>query len=125
MIHLDSSYLIRAVLPGSPEGARLGAWLSSGEQVEVGVVAWAEFLCGPLAPGERRLARTLAGEPVPLTRADAARGAELFNLAGRRRGSLADCLIAATCLRVGAVLATNNVDDFRRFEPAGLRLATP
>ena len=40
---------------------------------------------------------------------DAARGAELYNATGRRRGSLADCLIAATCLRLNAAIATDNV----------------
>jgi predicted nucleic acid-binding protein len=32
-------------------------------------------------------------------------------------------MIAAIALRVDASVATTNVADFRRFEPAGLRLA--
>jgi predicted nucleic acid-binding protein len=61
-------------------------------------------------------------EPVPFVEADGALSARLFSLAGRRRHSLLDCMIAAVALRLGAALATVNPSDFRRFEPAGLRL---
>jgi predicted nucleic acid-binding protein len=32
-------------------------------------------------------------------------------------------MVAAVAIRVGAVLATTNADDFRRFESAGLGIA--
>jgi predicted nucleic acid-binding protein len=35
---------------------------------------------------------------------------------------LADGLIAATCLRLNASIATDNVADFRPFEPMGLQI---
>jgi predicted nucleic acid-binding protein len=68
------------------------------------------------------LAARVVDEPVALLARDAGMAAELFNLAGRRRGSLNDCMIAATALRAGASVATTNLVDFRRFEPAGLRV---
>lgn len=48
MIHLDTGFLIRAMVPESAEGESLLSWLRQGEPVRVNAVAWAEFLCGPL-----------------------------------------------------------------------------
>jgi predicted nucleic acid-binding protein len=95
-----------------------GNWRNRG----LNVIAWGEFLCGPVTPEQTLLASAAFPDPVMLTPQDAARAAELFNATGRRRGSLADCLIAATCLRLGASIATNNLNDFQRFMPMGLRI---
>ena len=86
-------------------------------------LATAEFLCGPVSSAAAGDALELLGQPVPVERQIAERAAELFNLGGRRRGSLADCLIAATAMESGAALATENRNDFARFVTAGLVLA--
>lgn len=125
MIHLDTNFLIFCLIAGSAEDRTVRAARSGGEAINVNAMAWAEFLCGPVSAAELTLARALLPAPEPVTPEDAARAAELFNETGRRRGSLPDCLIAAACLRLDATLATNNTDDFRRFEPHGLRLLTP
>ena len=85
-------------------------------------VAWAEFLCGPLHPSELALAQDIVAVRRDFTAQDATLAARLFNESGRRRGSLSDCMIAATALVDGAPIATVNVVDFRRFESFGLEL---
>jgi predicted nucleic acid-binding protein len=69
------------------------------------------------------LVTRVMSERVPFGEGEATLAARLFNDSGRRRGSLADCMIAATAIRAGAALATENPKDFRRFESAGLSLA--
>ncbi|HYN40686.1 MAG TPA: PIN domain-containing protein [Thermoanaerobaculia bacterium] len=124
MIHLDTSFLIRALLPGSPEDTALRGWLRRGLPIGASALAWAELLCGPLKRSQADLALLVVGELVPFGREDAALAASLFNAAGRRRGSLVDCMIAAAAIRSRAALATGNEADFARFVPHGLRLAT-
>jgi predicted nucleic acid-binding protein len=124
VIHLDTSFLIRALTRGSPEDRRLRAWLQEASTVGISAVSWAEFLCGPVEAEDVALAARIVGDPVEFTADDSAGTARLFNLAGRRRGSLTDCMIAAVALRVGASMATTNPDDFGRFEAAGLEIVT-
>ena len=123
MIHLDTSFLIRALVAGSAQDQELRSWISDGEVLGMSAVAWAEFLCGPLRSSALELAADLIGPPTEFTPGEAALAARLFNDSGRRRGALLDCMIAATALGEGAQIATVNVKDFRRFEPFGLRLA--
>ena len=123
MIHLDTSFLIRALAVGTPQDRTLRAWLAAGETLGISAVAWAEFLCGPVEPGEVDLVTRVVSERAPFGEDEAALAARLFNDSGRRRGSLADCMVAATAIRAGASLATENPKDFRRFAAAGLSLA--
>jgi predicted nucleic acid-binding protein len=125
MILLDTNFLIGSLVPNTPFNQKMRQWLSAREPIGISTIAWAEFLCGPLSPSDATAARALLPNPEPLLPPDAERAADPFNATGRRRGSLADCMIAATCLRLGATLATANVSDFRSFEPIGLRLVQP
>lgn len=124
MIHLDTGFLIRALRGKSVEDRQLREWLTQGEPIGISVVSWTEFLCGPVGADDVALASRVIDEPVALLAGDAGLAAKLFNLSGRRRGSLNDCMIAATALRVGASIATSDLADFRRFESAGLRVIT-
>lgn len=126
MIHLDTNVLIGALVPGSPSDRAVRKWLQAGETLAVSTIAWTEFLCGPahgaISDATRRAARELFGEALPLDRYSAELTADLYNLSGRRRGSLVDCMVAAVALANGAGLATANLDDFTPFQPAGLTL---
>ena len=122
MIHLDTSFLIRALNLGTPEDRKLREWIGAGETLSMSTVAWAEFLCGPLDESEIALADQIVGQRSDFTPDQAAIAARLFNESGRRRGSLIDCMIAAAALADGASIATENVADFRRFEDSGLKV---
>jgi predicted nucleic acid-binding protein len=124
MIHLDTSFLIRALVRHSPQDKLLREWLADKAPLAVSTVVWAEFLCGPVESLDVELAVDVFRERVPFVSDDAVLSAHLFNLSGRRRGSLMDCMIAATAIRAEAALATANPADFRRLESAGLRVVT-
>ena len=122
MIHLDTSFLIRSLIPGSSEAARVEVWINTRTPLGVSSICYAEFLCGPLNPAHLPFLEQLLGEPLQFTRLDAEKAAELFNSSGRRRGKLVDCMIAATAIREGASVATSNVADFSAFQTSGLRI---
>jgi predicted nucleic acid-binding protein len=123
MIHLDASFLIGVLVPGSRQDRAARDWLSRGEEFGISAIAWTELLCGPLTAEQRTVAARLVPSCVPFRDHDAEMAASLFNETGRRRGSLADCMIAATAIGEQAELATDNAADFRRFGSFGLKLA--
>ncbi len=122
MIHLDTSFLIRSLLEGSAESRLLRSWLEVMEPLGISPVSWTEFLCGPLEQEQTELVGEIVGEPAAYTETEARLAARLFNETGRRRGSLMDCMIAASAISAGAALATSNRSDFARLVPLGLRL---
>jgi predicted nucleic acid-binding protein len=124
MIHLDTNFLIRGLLRGTPQDIILRDWLRSGEKLGMSTIAWAELLCGPIETRHLELATVIVSERVPFLEDDSVLAARLFNESGRRRGTLADCMIAATSLRLKAPLATVNPSDFSHFEEAGLTVLT-
>jgi predicted nucleic acid-binding protein len=122
-IHLDTSFLIRALTLDSLEAGKLLGWLQERRSIAMSAFAWGEFLCGPLEDTGLALARSLVSKHASVGVEEAAEAARLFKLGGRRRGSFPDCVIAATAIRAGAELATSNVSDFGLFREAGLELA--
>lgn len=123
MIHLDTSFLIRALIRGTPEDLALRRWIKAGESLAISTVAWAEFRCGPLQQLELAAAAAIVDRHREFTRDDAETAARLYNESGRRRGSLMDCMIAAVALADGAAVATANTPDFERLGELGVTLA--
>jgi predicted nucleic acid-binding protein len=123
MVHLDTNCLVDIHSPKSRVRFWLREKLRLGERVSCSVLAWAEYLCGPLSREERELSwQLIEGSPAKLDGFVAELGAQFFNATGRRRGSLADCLIAATAVSHNAVFMTLNERDFLAFESLGLKL---
>ena len=123
MIHLDTSFLIPAIRPNTPESRRLDGWVGDGEAIVISAVAWAEFLCGPLSQGDLNAALQAVDRYLEFTEEQAAIAAHLFNATGRRRRMMVDCMIAAAAIADGAPLAIVNSGDFGRFTEHGLLLA--
>ena len=121
-IHLDTSFLILAMLRGSTEDRRLRALIRDRVELSMSAICWTEFCCGPVDESTLDVAVRLVGEPVAFLARYARTAAALFNQCGRRRGSLVDCMIAATAVETDATIATGNAADFSRFAPAGLRV---
>jgi predicted nucleic acid-binding protein len=112
VIHLDTSFLIRAGVRGTPASDRLRAWLGRRAPVKISAIVWAEFLGGPVSATAMESAAELFGEPRAVSGVDATLAAQLYNTSGRRRGTLIDCLIAAAAINARAALATSNATDF-------------
>lgn len=124
MIHLDTTCLIDIHSTGSKMRPLLLSKVRSGEQLSCSVLVWAEYLCGPLSSEERELSwQLIEGAPIPLESFVAELGAQFFNSTGRRRGSLADCFIAATAVNRSATFLTLDNRDFLSFKSIGLKLA--
>ena len=126
VIHLYTNVLIGALVPGSAADQALRRWLIAGDTLAVSAIAWSEFLCGAsvqsVSSATRAATLQLVGEPVPFDRAAAELAAELFNATGRRRGSLGDCMVAASAMTNHATLATADGGHFATMQEAGLNL---
>lgn len=123
MIHLDTSFLIRALIQGTTQDRALRRWIAADETLVMSAIAWTEFQCGPLHPAELATAAALIDHHRDFTREDAESAARLFNDSGRRRGSLVDCMIAAAALADDAPVATANRADFERLQSFGVAIA--
>ncbi len=125
MIHLDTNILIDIVTAHSPQVSKVREWIADGQTLTASAVAWSEFLNGPHSHGQKDAVRAVLGGGIrPFDEEQAELASRLFHVTGRRRGSHADCMIAAAALAKREVVATRNIQDFQRFVPYGLMLET-
>lgn len=123
MIHLDTNILIDLVTAYPPQVATVKKWLQEGQILTVSAVAWSEFLNGPHTLTQKDAVRAILQGGIRSFEEDQAEQASrLFHQTGRRRGSHADCMIAAAALCSREPVATRNISDFERFIPYGLLL---
>ena len=122
-LHLDTNLLIDLVTAGSPHVALIREWLDDGEKLGASAVAWSEFCNGHLTAEQKDAVFAVLERRVSdFTWRQAEDASRLFHRTGRRRGSHADCMIAAAAMAAGVPVATRNVKDFERFIPFGLKL---
>jgi predicted nucleic acid-binding protein len=123
VIHLDANILVDLATAHSPQVAMIRQWLREEKKLAASAIAWSEFCNGPHTREQKDAVRAiLRGGIVPFTEEQAEQASKLFHFTGRRRGSHADCMIAASALCHHQAVATRNLPDFERFVPYGLRL---
>ena len=123
MIHLDTNLLIDLVTIGSPHIAVIRKWLEKGEELAVSTIAWSEFLNGPHTKQQKDAVQAIVeGRILDFTAKDAEQASRLFHYTGRKRGSHADCMIAACAMTRDVSVATRTIGDFEKFVPYGLKL---
>lgn len=123
MIYLDTNYLIRGLVPKSPESLAILTWISEGQLFATSSISWYEFLCGPVSEKDILLIQTLLGPRViAFNEAHASAASRLFNGVQRQRNLKVDTMIAAVAIVEDYLLATSNLQDFKHFVPFGLRL---
>ena len=122
-MHLDTNLLIDLVTAGSPHIAVVRRWLGEGMELATSAIAWSEFCNGPHSREQKEAVfAILEGRVEDFTLREAETASILFHRTGRRRGSHADCMIAAAAMCRGLKVATRNIADFQRFTSWGLKL---
>jgi predicted nucleic acid-binding protein len=120
---LDTNLLIDLVTAGSPHIALIRQWLAEGEELGTSAVAWSEFCNGPHSVEQKdAVFAVLERRICDFNWRQAEDASRLFHRTGRRRGSHADCMIAAAAIAQGVAVATRNIADFERFVPFGMKL---
>jgi predicted nucleic acid-binding protein len=123
VIHLDTNLLIDLVTSHSAQVQMVHGWLKNKIPLAASAVTWSEFCNGPHSKEQKDAVHAiLRGGIHPFTEDQAEFASRLFHQTGRKRGSHADCMIAAAAFCARQSIATRNIKDFERFLPYGVKL---
>jgi predicted nucleic acid-binding protein len=123
VIHLDTNILIDLVTSHSAQVAMVHGWLKSNIPLAASAVTWSEFCNGPHTKEQKdAIHAILRGGIHPFSEEQAEFASRLFHKTGRKRGSHADCMIAAAAFCSRQPIATRNISDFDRFTPYGVKV---
>lgn len=116
--HLDTDFLVKALLSSGPERQLLRAISDSQDEIEMSSLAWYEFCRGPRLPQQEAVARSYleAEGVIEFGETAAARAADIFRRLGGPRRRAADVAIAAVAIGRGARLLTANTRDYTGIE---------
>ena len=122
-LQLDTNLLIDLVTAGSPHIAVVRQWLKEGHKLGASAIAWSEFCNGPHSKEQKDAVFGVLERRIhDFNWEQAELASKLFHRTGRKRGSHADCMIAASAMHGGVPVATRNIRDFEKFVPYGLRM---
>ncbi len=123
VIHLDTNLLIDLVTSHSAQVEMVHGWLKKKVPLAASAVTWSEFCNGPHSKEQKdAIHAILRGGIHPFTEVQAEFASRLFHKTGRKRGSHANCMIAAAAFCTRQSIATRNCKDFERFVPYGVNL---
>ncbi len=116
--HLDTDFLVKALLSAGSERELLRAISASPAEIEMSAIAWYEFCRGPRHPQQEAVARSYleADGVIDFGESAAARAADIFRRLGGPRRRAADVAIAAVAIGRSARLLTGNTRDYTGIE---------
>jgi len=116
--HLDTDFLIKALLARGSEQELLRAISDSTAEIEMSALAWYEFCRGPRSPEQEAVARSyLETEGIIAFGEDlASKSADTFRRLGSPRRRAFDVAIATVAMARSAHLLTGNTRDYSGIE---------
>ena len=120
--HLDTDFLLKALLSRGPERILLRRISDSNAEIEMSAIAWYEFCRGPRLPEQEALGRSFLETDgvVAFDEKLAIAASDVFRRLGRPRKRAADVAIAVTAMARDARLLSGNTRDYAGID--GLRL---